>query len=374
MEQASGGHPRKIGILGAGYISEFHIGALRSISGVTVAAVCDADPNKAETIRRKWAIPRAFDSLDKMLEAGGLDAVHILLPPPLHAAAGQQCLEGGCDVFLEKPMAVRSDEVRALSDAARRTGRIIGVNHNNVCHPAFLRLLEATREWRLGGLQHVTASLNVPLRQLDAGQHGHWMFQKPENILLEQACHPLSQICRLLGPVKEASALISGETTLNTGAIFYDTWQCSLLCERGSAQLFLSFGREHHDAWLHVIGQDAAAFVDLRRNTFRISRKTRFLEPVDDLIDALRNGASVTRQGLGNLADYTLGFLKLRPPNDAFSSSMRMSIARFHEDLRVGRPPSEGGQAGAVVIAACEAIAACASRTPEALAAGMKHS
>src|SRR5947209_6445072 len=349
---------RNVGILGAGFISQVHLQALRTTPGVRVAAVCDADSLKAGRLQQKWGIPQAFGDADEMLRSGAVDVVHVLLPPPLHVRAAVACLERGCDVFLEKPMAVTVAEGLSLREAVAATGRTVGVNHNNTYHPAFLRLVDAVRDRKLGAVQHVTACLNVPLRQLDAGQHGHWMFQQPGNIILEQACHPLSQIQRLLGPVRRVASLVTGETVLNNGRPFYSKWQCSLECRRGTAQLFLSFGREYLDSWLYAVGQDGAAMADFRRNLFRLSQKTRFMEPVDNAIDSLAAARAMAGQGMANLTAYTLGFLKLRPPKDPFSTGMQLSIADFYARLAAGRAPREDVDAGLAVIAACEAIAA----------------
>jgi predicted dehydrogenase len=363
---------RRTGILGAGFISDFHIRAVQSCPGVQLTAVCDADRPKALQLQRKFAIPHCYGSLDEMLLGGVVDVVHVLVPPSAHAATASRCLEAGCDVFLEKPMAVSADEARALDQLAKRSGRTLGINHNNTFHPTFVRLLDAIRERRLGALQHVMVTLNVPLRQLDAGQHSHWMFRRPENIILEQACHPLSQICRLLGPVSRAVSLVGKETILNTGTPFYDTWQCSLVCERGTAQMFLAFGREFLDFSMHAIGQDGVADLDFRRNTFRLSQKSRFMEPVDNLLDSVQNGRSVLRQGAGNIVGYSLGFLKLKPPSDPFAAGMRNSIAAFYRSLGGGLAPREDSAAGRAVIEACEAIAAARQSAPSGMVPGLE--
>ena len=347
----------KVGILGAGFIADFHLDALQRIPGIRVMAVCDTDTGRAESLRRRWGVPEAHHSLDQMLAGGVVDVVHILVPPPYHFATATRCLEAGCDVFVEKPMVTSAADARRLREAVTASGRALGVNHNNTCHPAFLRLAGAVRDCRLGRLEHVTACLSVPLRQLNAGQHSHWMFQSPLNIVLEQGSHPLSQIVKLLGEVQEASTMVSGGVTLNSGAVFHDTWQVSVKCQRGTAQLYMSFGRENLDFWIHAIGQDGAAVADLRRNTFRLSEKTRFMEPIDNLVDTLRGAASLGKAGTGNFVNYVLSFFKLKPPADPFPRGMRNSIADFYADLRAGRPPREGVSAGLAVVEACEAVA-----------------
>ncbi len=348
---------RKIGILGAGFISDFHIRALDGISDIALAAVCDTDRHKAEHLARKWSIRQSFSSLDEMLSAGVVNTIHVLVPPTYHADAALRCLEKGCDVFIEKPMTVTLDQARDVQRAAARVRRAVGVNHNFTRNPAFVELVRAVREWRLGEVQHVTACWNVPLRQLDTGQHTLWMFHEPGNIIIEQGAHPLSLVCHLLGRITDVSVVVTGKSTLNSGRPFYNTWQCSLVCERGTAQLYLSFGREWFEFWVHAGGQDGSAVADIARNRFSITEKSRFMEPVDQFLDAARTSRRLLGQGARNLIDYTRGFLKLAPPQDAYSIGMRSSIEQFYEDLLAGRTPREGVDQGVNVMEACAAIA-----------------
>jgi predicted dehydrogenase len=255
-------------------------------------------------------------------------------------------------------MATSTAECRQIAAAALASNSHVGVNHNATCFPGFRSAVEQIRRRRLGELQHVTVVVNVGLRQLSKGEHHHWMFRRPENLLLEQAPHPLSQILFLLGKVKSAAVLPAGEVMLNTGVRLYDTWQISLVCERGTAQCFISLGREYGDVWLQLIGQDATAFVDLRRNTFRISEKSRFMEPVDFFLDSLKNAGRTAGQASRNLTDYILGFVGLKPPGDPFFESMSRSIGGFYDALRANQRAPVGLDEGTAVIEAYEQIVA----------------
>ena len=347
--------PPRVGIAGAGFITDFHIRALKTLP-LEIAAVCDPKADRAAATQRKWNLPASYGGLGEMLAEANLDIVHILAPPSLHKAAALQCLEAGVDVFLEKPAAVNTAECEELRAAAARYGRKIGVNHNAVFHPAFRRVVAAVQDCRLGAVQHVFACVNVPLRQLQAGQHGHWMFQKPGNIVLEQGPHPLSQIFTLAGNMEQCSVLASGAVQLNSGVWFYDTWQISMVCERATAHCFLSFGKDCLDNWVHVIGEDAAATADLRRNVVRIAEKTRFMEPVDNYLVTRRGGKDMLAQGFGNLKDYIFGFLGLTPPADPFTAGMRGSIQAFHNAWRSGAPLPVSLTEATEVIRACELI------------------
>ena len=114
------------------------------------------------------------------------------------------------------------------------------------------------------------------------------------------------------GRVKAASATVSDELTLTNGASFFRTWQGSLVCERGNAQFVLGSGG-YHTATAYVVGEDGEAFVDIRRNTVRLSENTRYIR-TENFIDAWKNGYSSARQGVSNLLSFGLGTVGLRPP------------------------------------------------------------
>ena len=346
-----------VGILGAGFIADFHIRALKSLAGVELAAVCDVDLARAQELARKWGVSHTFERIED-LTASGLDVVHVLVPPAFHARAAIACLRGGCHVLVEKPMATTADECREMEAAAARYGRKLAVNHNLTFDPAFLRLVSEVRDRRLGALEHVTTCINVPLRQLTAGQHDHWMFRSPGNIILELGPHPLSQIQYLMGAINRVQAMASGEVALRSGSRFYNTWQVLMECERGTAQSFLSFGRDQLETWLYAVGQDGTAWVDLRRNVVLFSGKTRFLDPLDKAHHALFQARSQAAQGLRNLTGYACSFLKIRPSSDSFALGFIGSIGAFYDSLLRDLPLPESMVQGRSVIETCESIIA----------------
>ena len=347
----------RVAILGAGFISDFHVRALQQLDCVELVAIGDADAAKAQKAARAWNIQGAFSNAETMIGEARVDAVHILVPPALHAKTAVSCLEAGCDVFLEKPMAVSTAECETIANAAERTGHIVGVNYNAVFQPAFRRAVKMIRDRRIGRVQHVTAFLNVPLRQLTAGQHGHWMFAEPGNIVLEQGPHPFAQIQFLLGSILDVSSLPGSSVRLKNGSEFYDAWQISMTCERGTAQCYLSFGKGFFDSWIHAVGEDGSLLIDLPRNTVRLQEKSRFMEPVDNFLVTARSAISTVGQSGSNLMDYALGFLKLRQGTDAFYQGMAGSIRAWHESRLFGTAWPGTLQQGREVVKVCEAVA-----------------
>jgi predicted dehydrogenase/nucleoside-diphosphate-sugar epimerase len=323
----------KVAIVGAGYIAPYHLEVLRDLDRVDVVAACDPDRARLDDLCRQWRIPIAAASLADVLERCRPDVVHVLVPPPFHFEVAREALTAGLHVLLEKPMAVRSEECAALIELARAKHVRVGVNHNAVFHPAFQRLLADATARKLGRIEHVVSTNNLPLAQLESGEHAHWMFREPSNILLEQATHPLSQICELLGAVRDAAVIRTGERTLRTGTTFHRTWQMALTCERGTAQLFIALGRSFPASVVHVVGQDATARLDLLNNTYVLDRATKYLKPVDQVLRSVAEARRVVLDGGVDFLNYVLSTLRVRKRTDPYYVSMLKSIDAFYSSF-----------------------------------------
>jgi predicted dehydrogenase len=71
---------------------------------------------------------QTFETVDQMLDAGGVDAVYIATPNKFHADLAIQCLRGGLHVFCEKPMAMNAAEGEQMITAAEEAGRKLTFN------------------------------------------------------------------------------------------------------------------------------------------------------------------------------------------------------------------------------------------------------
>jgi predicted dehydrogenase/nucleoside-diphosphate-sugar epimerase len=323
----------KVAIVGAGYIAPYHLEVLRHLDRVDIVAACDPDRARLDDFCTRWRIPVAATSLGDLLRRCRPDVVHVLVPPPFHFDVAREALAAGLSVLLEKPMAVRSEECAALIELARAKQVRLAVNHNAVFHPAFQRLLADATARKVGRIEHVVSTNNLPLAQLESGEHTHWMFREPANILLEQATHPLSQICHLLGSVRDAAVIRTGDRMLSTGTTFHTSWQMALTCERGTAQLFLAFGRTFPASVVQVIGQDATARLDLLNNTYVLDRATKYLKPVDQAVRCVAEAGRVALDGGAGFWNYLLSTLGVRKRTDPYYVSMLKSIEAFYSSF-----------------------------------------
>lgn len=345
----------RVAILGAGGIAETHAAIIKSIPGLDLCAVCDPVHDKAARFGRKHGIPAVYGALDRMLQERRPDVVHVSTPPPAHAATATACLEAGAHVFVEKPFCVSSEECRRVASAAVRSKCQVGVNHNLAFHPAVRRAISAVEQRTLGGLEHVTVCMNVATPQLTAGPFSHWMFRDTGNVVFELGVHPLSIVHRFFGRITSSRSLPAGRVVLPSGAIFYSTWQISMVCERGTAHVYLSVGTGFTDFWIRIQGEDGICHADIRRNTVFLSEKSPLMRPNDDLRDAFRSAGSIVSGGLRNYRNYVLSSLRRKVPYPPMNEAMISSITAYYSALMDGRKPPAGLEEGTAVVEACEA-------------------
>ncbi len=117
-----------VAIVGVGNISRVHIqGLLTFPEKCRIVALCDIYPEKAEAVKQQRGLTcEVFDDHKKMLEAGiKIDVVHICTPPYVHAEIAINCMNAGCHVVVEKPMATCLEECDRMLEAEKRNGVIL---------------------------------------------------------------------------------------------------------------------------------------------------------------------------------------------------------------------------------------------------------
>ena len=221
---------RRACLVGAGFIAHAHAEAVHKSKCASAVAVVDPNRSSAEALAKRWQIQHVFGSAEEAIRAGVADAAHILAPPPAHFELARKFLAAGMDVLIEKPMAVTSRDCRELAALAEAKHLTLAVNQNSLFQTPFQKLENLVASGQLGPLRSIDCQFQMPLAQFTARQFGHWMFAKPENILLEQAVHPLAQILGLAGKAEEISVLTGEPYEMSPSNYLYRSWQIGLCC------------------------------------------------------------------------------------------------------------------------------------------------
>jgi predicted dehydrogenase len=106
----------RVGVVGLGVISRFHLAALTASRDWDLAAVCDLDPARVSA-PPSGAV--GYTDHARMLAEAGLDAVVVTAPNDVHARICADALAAGVAVCVEKPLALDRAEGEALAALAR---------------------------------------------------------------------------------------------------------------------------------------------------------------------------------------------------------------------------------------------------------------
>lgn len=98
-----------------------------------------------------------YDSVDAMWaeQAGKIDLCMLPVPISLHAPMSVAALRAGADVLVEKPLAATVQEVHAMMDAERETGRFIAVSFQDVYSPEVIAVKKAIVDGAIGRLRSI---------------------------------------------------------------------------------------------------------------------------------------------------------------------------------------------------------------------------
>ncbi len=115
----------KIGIIGTGNISSYHMDSYLKNPDVELYSLCDINEKQLSCIAKKYDIRHTFTDINEMLRQEELDAVSICTWNSAHAPCSIAALNAGKHVLCEKPMATSAKEASEMMEAARRSGKTL---------------------------------------------------------------------------------------------------------------------------------------------------------------------------------------------------------------------------------------------------------
>lgn len=118
----------QLGCLGCGFIAGIHLANASRAPGVSIGAVCDISQSAAQQAHERFGGRYWTTDSDRLISDPSLDAILICTHAPSHAELAIAAMKAGKHVFVEKPMAVNSQEARAMVAAAQMTGMRLAVD------------------------------------------------------------------------------------------------------------------------------------------------------------------------------------------------------------------------------------------------------
>ncbi|HOP01852.1 MAG TPA: Gfo/Idh/MocA family oxidoreductase [Flexilinea sp.] len=139
----------RTGIIGCGKVSDLHAKAYALNEKSDFVAVYDRNMEKAKLLAEKYHV-KAYDSIQRMFNETGVEAVSICTPHPNHKDSSIEAAEAGIHIAVEKPLAVSLKDCDSIIHAARKNN-IIGttISQRRFFKPS-LRIKQAIDEGKIG--------------------------------------------------------------------------------------------------------------------------------------------------------------------------------------------------------------------------------
>lgn len=159
MSTPSSAKPLRVGLVGAGWVTQHHLAGWRQLEGrAAVVAIADPSRERAESRAKEHGIERVFTSAEQMFEEAGLDAVDVAAPREFHAAIVRQAASRGLAVLCQKPLAPTFGEAQALVDEVAAQCRLM-VHENWRFRPYYRDLAKWLGEGRIGDVVQAQMTL-----------------------------------------------------------------------------------------------------------------------------------------------------------------------------------------------------------------------
>lgn len=114
----------KYALIGCGRISPNHIMAAKN-NNLDMVAICDVDVSCMDDKIRKFEIPatvKKYTDYKQLLAEEKPELVAICTESGLHARIAIDCIHAGCNVIIEKPIALSIADADAIIAAAKKMG------------------------------------------------------------------------------------------------------------------------------------------------------------------------------------------------------------------------------------------------------------
>jgi predicted dehydrogenase/nucleoside-diphosphate-sugar epimerase len=329
----------RVGLVGAGYISEFHARAVQRVPNARLVGVTDFVTSRAAGLAARFDIPSVFPSMEVMIDKG-VDVIHILTPPETHAQLAIAALKSRCHVLVEKPLAINAEEVDCVSAAAAAAQKSVCVNHSLLYDRFVSKALRLVRSGAIGvplSFDYFRSSEYPPYRGGALPIH----YRNGGYPFLDQGVHALYLAESFLGAIEDAKTFhgtYGGDPNL-----LFDEWRVAAQCQRGTANIQISWNVRPLQSWFVVQGTEGV----LRANLFAmwVTHSPRLPLPKAPAraLQAMSEGLSICAQVPVNIARYAC---KKIVQYDGLHSL----VAAFYRALQTGAAmPVPPGQARSTV-------------------------
>ena len=148
----------KYALIGCGRISPNHIEAAKN-NGLEIVGICDVLPSAMAEKAEKFGLSGVpqYTDYKALLAEQKPELAAIATEFGKHAAIALDCIAAGCNVIIEKPIALSIADADAIVAAGKKAGVVVCANHQNRFNKSVQYIRKALEAGRFGRLSHGAA-------------------------------------------------------------------------------------------------------------------------------------------------------------------------------------------------------------------------
>ncbi len=139
-----------------------------------VTTIASRDPARAQVVADQFQIPHVAADYEALLQSDQVDAVYIPLPTSQHVEWAIHAANAGKHVLVEKPLALKADDILEVQAAAKANNVIVAEAFMVHYHPQWKQVRDWLEQGAIGRLRHIHSAFSYYNR--DPGN----MRNKPE--------------------------------------------------------------------------------------------------------------------------------------------------------------------------------------------------
>lgn len=191
----------KYALIGCGRISPNHIEAAKN-NGLDFVAMCDIVVDVMEEKAQKFELStvRQYTDYKELLAKEKPELVAIATESGKHAQIALDCIAMGCNVIIEKPIALSISDADAIIRAGKEKGVVVCANHQNRFNKSVQYIRNAVEAGRFGKMMHGTAHIRWNRGQdyyTQAPWRGTWT--QDGGALMNQCIHNIDLLRWMMG-------------------------------------------------------------------------------------------------------------------------------------------------------------------------------
>ncbi len=191
----------KYALIGCGRISPNHIEAAKN-NGLEFVAMCDISPDAMKEKSDKFGLEyvRQYSDYHEMLEVEKPELVAIATESGKHAAIALDCIAAGCNLIIEKPIALSIADADAIVDAGKKAGVVVCANHQNRFNKSVQKIRDALENGRFGKMFYGTAHIRW-CRDREYYSKAEWRgtWDQDGGALMNQCIHNIDLLRWMMG-------------------------------------------------------------------------------------------------------------------------------------------------------------------------------